>query len=436
MIVRAASGPVTDPVAVVVHVLVALTAMSASAVLPLLPLLHRELGLSASGLSVLVALPSLSMIVLAVPTGRLCDRWGPRNITFAGAALFTVSCFVQADVRLVPFALGRVMFGVALTVIWTGGPAWLRQSRPGSSGRVGAIVTSGAVGSIAGPVFAGLLADQVGVGAIFILLGAVGAIATVPFGLRRKPRGSVPRTLSPPWVSLVRKALHNPELLAAMAAMIAVGAVSGALQLLLPLALNRSGASVSTIGLAFSAAGCLYVVTSSLTARARPATATAGSVVIGCFAMAALVAPAGISSSGLWVAVCLVGFTVPRAQLNTVSYRLAALCDLAESNTLGMVVGLLNLVWAVSMSLGPIGAAWLDGRLGHGPAILGTSCWAALVGTALATVLYRRRTQPQDAHGPTTGSAAGPRSGELKCLVSLRWRLLHLSSEAGDDAHD
>ena len=401
------SGPAADPVAVVVHTLVVLSTMSMSAILPLLPILHRALDLSAFGLSVLVALPSLTMIVFAVPAGRVCDRWGPRRITFAGAALFTVSCFVQVEAQLVPFVLGRLLFGVALTVIWTGAPAWLRQSRPGSSGRVGAIVTSGAAGSIAGPVFAGLLADQVGFAATFIALGVLGAIATVPFSLRRRPRESAAQTPSQPWFGLAVQAAHSPELVAALAAMLAVGAASGALQLLLPLALHRAGASVSTIGVAFSAAGCLYMVASSLTARARPATVTAGSVVIGCFVMAALVAPVGISSAGLWVAVCLVGFTVPRAQLNTVSYRLAAICDLARSNNLGMVVGLLNLVWAIAMVAGPIGAAWLDQGLGHGSAFLGTACWPALVGTALAAVLYRRRRRAH-ANPPMQGTAEAP----------------------------
>lgn len=387
----------SDPVAVMVHGLALLTSMASYAVLPLLPIIRRDFGLSPTGLSILLALPSLAMIAFAMPTGWLCDRWGPRRVTLVAAILFTVSCGLQADPRLIPFALGRLLFGVSLTAIWTSGPAWLQQSRPGSSGRVGAIVTSAAAGTIAGPVVAGLLADRFGFSSPYAVFGLAGLLAIAPFGFCQRGHRPVGRSTPARWGSLAAQAAHSRQVCPALAAMVTVGAASGAVQLLVPLQLSRAGESVATIGVALSVAGLLYVSVSAVMARAGAATVTTGAVVLGCGLMAVLIAPAGISTESVWVIVCLLGFTIPRAQLNTVSYRLAATSDLADSGNLGALVGMLNLVWAISMTFGPIGAAWLYKGIGMGAAFLGTASWAAAVGLILAVPLLVRREEPIEA---------------------------------------
>ncbi len=386
----------TDPVAVVVHSLVVLTTMAGYAFLPLLPMVQRQLGVSASGLSLLLALPSLVMIASAMPAGWLCDRWGPRRMTFIAAILFTVSCGLQADPTLMSFTLGRLLYGLAVTAIWTSGPAWLRDSRPASSGRVGAIVTSGAAGTIAGPMVSGLLAGRGGISGPYVLLGIGGALLVVPFGFRRREGALFSQTTHPPWTSVALQAFRNRELVAALAAMVAVGGVSGAVQLLVPLQLSRSGESVSAIGVAFAISGLLYVVVSGLMARAKAVTVTAAAAALGCLSMGLLVAPAGISSNSGWLLVCLLALTVPRAQLNTLSYRLAAASPISSAGSLSVVIGLLNLMWAISMVIGPVAAAWLDQGFGIATAFLGTASWASVIGLALVLILYTRRVPPVD----------------------------------------
>ncbi len=386
----------TDPVAWVVHSLVVLTTMAGYAFLPLLPTVQRQLGVSATGLSLLLALPSLVMIAFAMPAGWLCDRWGPRRLTLLAAILFAVSCGLQADPTLGSFTLGRLIYGLAVTAIWTSGPAWLRDSRRASSGRVGAIVTSGAVGTIAGPMVSGLLAGQGGLSGPYVALGIGGALLVVPFGVHRRERALLPRTTPTPWTSVAAQALRNRELVAALAAMVAVGGVSGAVQLLVPLQLSRSGESVSTIGVAFAISGLLYAVVSGVMARAKAATVTSAAAALGCLTMGLFVAPAGIGSNSAWLVVCLLALTVPRAQLNTLSYRMAASSPVSAAGSLGVVVGLLNLTWAISMTIGPVAAAWLDQGFGMATAFLGTASWAAVVGLALVLILYARRVPPVD----------------------------------------
>ncbi len=400
-----------DPVAVLVHSLLLLTNMVQYAVVPLLPTLQHDFRLSAATLSLLLALPSLTMIVAAIPAGWLCDRLGARQLTYAAAVVLTLSCVLQALPGLIFFALGRFFYGVAMTAVWTSGPAWLSESRKGSSGRVGAVVTSGAVGAIAGPLLGGALADHFGLGVPFAAFAVVSMGLTLPLILT-KPKAAVSRRrISTRWTAVAAQVPNSPELRAALAAMVAVGGVAGAVALLAPLQLSRAGVSTSTIGLVFAASGLVYVLASAAVSMARPASVGSVAVVLGCLVMAVSVAPAGFTTSSAVLVTCLLVFTVPRAQLNTVGYRLAASSDAARVGNLGAVVGLLNLVWATSMSVGPIAAAWLASGFGIGPAFLATAIWAAGVGILLAAVIRLRRGPTAEAgvyHLPTrrTGRAA------------------------------
>jgi len=392
-VIQLAAHRFRDPVALLVHSLLVVSSMAQYAVLPVLPLLQRDFGVSAAMLSLLLALPTLTMIVASVPAGRMCDRLGARQLTFAAAGVMTLSCVLQALPSLVTFLLGRFVFGVASTAIWTSGPAWLSESRKGSSSRVGAIVTSAAAGSIAGPLVAGTLADRFDVGLPFAILAAASACLALPLAATRG-RPALPRQTTVRWTTVTRQVARSSDLRAALAAMVAVGAVSGAIQLLVPLQLNRAGLSATAIGLAFSASGLVYVAASACAARARAATVTAAAAVAGCLLMGLTAAPAAFTGSSVVLVTCLLTLTVPRAQLNTVSYRLAASSETAHEGNLGLVIGLLNLVWATSMSLGPIAAAWLSSSLGPEPAFLATASWAAGMGIVLAGLLLRRRRHP------------------------------------------
>ncbi|MDQ6687337.1 MAG: MFS transporter [Actinomycetota bacterium] len=392
-VVESVARRFTDPVALLVHGLLVVSSMTQYAVLPVLPLLQHDFGVSGATLSWLLALPSLTMVVASMPSGWLCDRLGARQLTFAAAGVLTLSCVLQALPGLVVFVIGRFAFGLATTAIWTSGPAWLSESRKGSSGRVGAVVTSAAAGSIAGPLVAGTLADRFGLGVPFVIFAAASACLALPLALTGR-RPVLPRQTTMRWTTVTRQVARSSELRAALAAMVAVGAVSGAIQLLVPLQLHRAGQSATGIGVAFSASGLVYVAASACAARARAATVTAAAAVAGCLVMGLTAAPAAFTDSSVVLVACLLTITLPRAQLNTVSYRLAATSETAHTGNLGLVVGLLNLVWAISMSLGPIAAAWLSSALGPGPAFLSTALWAGGVGIVLAGLLRHRRRHP------------------------------------------
>jgi predicted MFS family arabinose efflux permease len=397
-------GP--DPAGTAVHGLVILTSVTQYALLALLPMLTARLGLTPATLSVLLALPSMLMIVSAMPVGRLCDRWGPERVTTAAAALLAVSCALQAMPSLVPFTAGRLIFGLALTGVWTGGPAWLRASADcdADTSRVGAIVTSAAIGSIAGPIVAGVMADRLGVSWPFAVVAAAAALFALPLLRRSTPQvnpsadaGTSGAGTATSWTALLHGLLRSREVLAALAGMVAVGAANGAIQLLVPLQLGRAGASASSIGLILAIAGAVYAVASSMTSRTRERRVTERTAVACCLVMGALIAPAALDADSVCLlAVCLVAFTLPRAQLNTLGYRLAARSNVAAAGNAGVVVGVMNLMWAAAMSIGPIAAAWLTRIDGAGAAFAGSAATTVAIGILLAAMLIIQR-QMRDA---------------------------------------
>jgi MFS family permease len=401
-----------DPVAIGVHGLIFVASMTQNAVVPLLPAFGQRFGLTTSGVALVLALPSLAMLITALPIGMLCDRLGARRVTTVAASLLVTAAALQAIPSLWLLLVGRAMFGLAFTAIWTSGPAWLSDpERQAAGGRIGAVVTSSAAGSIVAPALAGFLADQIGLPTPFIALAVISAGLGVVVCMTARdapPR----RPAAVDWWRLARDVLSTRGMVSASVAMIAVGAVWGAVQLLVPLQLHRLGESSAALGGVLSVAGIGYVVVSAVTARVPTRFVTGAAVVVGCFVLSAAVVPAAAALDTAPLIACLLLVAVARAQLNTLSYPLAARSQTGTSTGLGMVMGVLNLLWAMSMTVGPIAAGSLSQWLGLRPTLIVAAAFPAVLAIGLAVVLRigpgvkaRTTDQPPKAASAIAGNA-------------------------------
>jgi MFS family permease len=376
-----------DPVVIGVHGLIFVASMTQNAVVPLLPAFGQRYGLSTSEIALVLALPSLAMLVTALPIGVVCDRWGARRVTIVSALLLVTATVLQGIPSLALLLAGRAMFGLAFTAIWTSGPAWLSDpERQAAGGRIGAVVTSSAAGSIVAPALAGFLADRIGLPAPYVALAVVSAGLAVVVCMTAHdapPR----RPAAVEWWQLARRVLMTRGMVSAAVAMIAVGAVWGAVQLLVPLQLHRAGESSAALGGVLSIAGVGYVVVSAVTARAGARFINGWAVVGGCLVLAAAVVPAAIGTAAAALIACLLLVAIARAQLNTVSYPLAARAQGRTGTGVGMVMGVLNLLWASSMTVGPIAAGSLSQWLGVRAALVIAACFPAVLAIGLSVVL-------------------------------------------------
>lgn len=165
--------------------------------MPLLPRLSHAYGLSPSGAAFLLAAPGLATLAISMPAGALVDWLGARRVTIAAAGLMSVASLAQASPSYPLLITGRLAFGVAFGVVWTSGVVWMSSAqREAGSPRIGAVVTSGAVGMVAGPAIGGVLADQFGVPAPFLVVSVLAAALAFGLGWQSEAAGRTGATPS------------------------------------------------------------------------------------------------------------------------------------------------------------------------------------------------------------------------------------------------
>ena len=163
--------------------------------------------------------------------------------------------------------VARAAFGVGSGTIWSAGISWLSDSAAEESRdrALAMVVTVAGIGSTVGPVFAGLLADRVGRGAVFAVAGVlmtvvVGALALGDPG-RRLRHGHQPLR------EIAARMRSEPLLAGAIAIMLLGGVGDGVVNLVAPLQLGHLGLSSAAIGACFSVASIIFIASSAVIAR-------------------------------------------------------------------------------------------------------------------------------------------------------------------------
>lgn len=353
--------------AVLVYALMLIASTVQTAAVPLLPSYGELYGVGATQAGALLAAPGLTMLVVAAPCGLAGDRVGARRLLLLGAALVAASTLGQALAGSFGELLAwRTVLGAGLALAWTAGPAWLAQTaRGGGEARVGATTTSSAIGVVLGPVLAGVLAERVGLAAPFWAAGAAAALLGAALWATT-PRETAERTGPAAQASLralVRAASAQPAVRAGAAGLVLVGAVSGMVQLFVPLALHAEGVSTAAIGVAFSASAGVYAASSTGVLMVGARAVTLPVLALAALGCAVALSPAALSASSAAVVVALLLFAAPRAALSTIAYPLAT----RESSRAGLgesgVLGLLNAGWAAATVVGPLVAGALSTAL-------------------------------------------------------------------------
>jgi predicted MFS family arabinose efflux permease len=167
---------------------------SGSTVSKLIPLVHdiaRVFGVGPADFGWLISLVALPAALLALPSGIVVDRIGPRVVLLAGAGLGVAANIVYLFAASLPLLyLARLLEGAAMVHIYTAGPAFLMATTRGAR-RTAAMTlwaTYVPVGTATGLALGGLFADGgewrmlfVASGALFALAGLLGlAQPTLP----------------------------------------------------------------------------------------------------------------------------------------------------------------------------------------------------------------------------------------------------------------
>jgi predicted MFS family arabinose efflux permease len=376
-----------------------LGATTQAAITPLLPRIEARYGVSEAAVGLLVAAPAIMVLALCVPIGLLADRLGARRLTIAAAGLLGVTALGQAIPSFAAILVARLLFGVAFGTLLTAGIAWLSQDAgPGGSTRLGATVTSTSVGTIVGPVIGGLLGEGVGLGVPFIAAGGAGllialALLACPVQARRDAHERARASLRD-----LAAAARDRGVRAGAGALAISGAVGGATQLLVPLQLHAAHLSAGAIGVAFSAAAVVYIVTSAAVVAAGTRAISLRINAIAALAISLALVPAALSASVVAVVATLLATSLPRSTVGTISYPLATGGGARTGLGSGVSIGVVNAAWAAGVVAAPLLAGALTPAIGV-RGVYGV----LLVVTCVGALALRRGGIPAS---PTPASAA------------------------------
>lgn len=126
---------------------------------PVLPALAADLRLAHTEASVLVAIPTLMMGLVAVPGGRWADRAGPERTIAVGLLLVAVAGALRAGAGAFPALVAlTVLFGAGIGLSQPALPRLMRARFPGSMERATGVYANGLISgsivsaSLTGPV--------------------------------------------------------------------------------------------------------------------------------------------------------------------------------------------------------------------------------------------------------------------------------------------
>lgn len=353
-------------------------------IVPLLPVYTRRLGLSGVETGTLLAATALSSLAVSIPAGALSDRLGARRLTVMAGWLMVAGMVLQAVApSFLALLAARLVFGVGYGVIWTAGLAWLASASPDGSGLGGTVAASG-VGGIFGPVLAGSLAGMVGLAVPFYLGAAVFAVLTVLLRQLRLPEPAAgARSETTTFRHAAGGMANNCGILVACAAVFVAGMSWSVSYLLGPEILHAGGVSTATIGVILSAAAAVFVIGSMAMSSMGHHAVRSRWILLGIAGTGIAFLPGMVGSSVMAITAMLCALAVTRSVLWTVCYPLAARGADTIGVGVGVVMGFVQSVWAVTSVLSPIVAGGLSGFLGTREifALTVLACFAVLGGT-------------------------------------------------------
>jgi MFS family permease len=349
-----------------------------AAITPLLPWYAERFDLGKTGAGVLSGSYAAGSLLGALPSGWLATRLGSRRTLLVGLALMSVASVGFAFGRTVAMLDAmRFLQGIGGACTWTGGFGWLLSlAAPEDRGKtIGKAMSAALGGLLVGPAL-GALARGIGPEMPFTAIAVLGGVLAVA-----ALRIEAPTTGGIDERPLLRALGHRPIQVGML--LVAVPAlVFGVVDLLVPLALDRLGATSVAIAATFIAASAIEAVAQILIGRAADRHGRLWPIRIclaGAFAfMLVLPLPDAVL---LLACVTVVGSVITGA-LNTPAIALLSdSVDAAEIDQ-GFGAALVNLVWASSHVVGAIAGGALAGATSDAVVYLALAliCGATLVG--------------------------------------------------------
>jgi MFS family permease len=262
-----------------------------ASITPLLPYYADHEHLTKTSAGILAAAYPAGTLIASLPAGAAAARVGPRALLAAGLALLAATSVAFGLAHsIVVLDLARFAQGIGGALSWTGGMGWLSGSAPSDrrGAMMGTAMAAATAGALLGPVV-GAVARGIGPGVTFSAIGAAAAamLVVVLAFPGRKAREDEPG-------GTLREAIRQRSVARGLWIVACAALLFGTLNVLLPLRLDRAGASGALIALVWLLGAGLESIVNPLAGRRADRRGWAGLARFGLLGGAAIVFLAGL----------------------------------------------------------------------------------------------------------------------------------------------
>lgn len=321
----------------------------------LVPLYALALDWSLMDQGIVVAAPAACMILLRLPGGAICDRFGERVVLwFSFICLLVSALLAMTSSTLAALVAAQLFNGASRSVYWTAGQSYTSRTAEGEAGKtMGRLLSFESTGGIIAGIAAGLLAQYLGYSVAFAVAAAVSLFgiamtALLPPLPRKEQMRSLGRSLAGALPMFMHRRLALAHLSAFTSAVYAslIGGLFLAFFMQVGYGEGLAGAlrSLSSVGVVF-AAYPFGLLLARLGARNM---AVLGMVATGVFAI--VMTATGGHPVAPAVLMVLSGMTF--GMLRALYPALGA--QNSEPNQRAMTLAVISLYWAVAMLVAPL----------------------------------------------------------------------------------
>ena len=355
-----------------------------AAVTPLLPYYADHEHLTKTSAGILQGAYPAGTLLASLPAGWAAARVGPRVLLVIGLGMLAVTSTTFGLVHSIGLLdAARFAQGIGGALSWTGGMGWLSGAAPADrrGQMMGTAMAAATGGALLGPVV-GAVARAVGTGVTFGFIGAL-ALVMLALVLAFPGRDVRPAVLG----GNLRAAIRQGVIARGLWIIACTSLCFGVVNVLLPLRLDRAGASGALIALVYLVTAALETVVNPYAGRRADRHGWAGLARFGLLAGSAVVVAAALPTTvGLLVAIGLASGPIIGSLWTPGLVLLGAGSDEAGFDHT-YAYALMNLAWAAAQTAASAGG----GALAHATRDVVPCAIVAAIAIATAFVMTGSR---------------------------------------------
>lgn len=323
---------------------------------PLVPYYTQAFEIGSGQLGLIFAVYSLALLSMSFQAGWTCDRVGRKPVLIAGLLFLMISTLMFAWAQSTwLLIISRFFQGAAGAAVWTAGLAAAAATIPPheQGKKLGFMMALTGLGTIAGPVFSGLLFEEWGYQAPFI--GVTLMILPITLGLLFLPLPEERKACSNAAVGFIGT-LKDPRVVLVVLLVSVVSFGLGMLEPLLPLHLTwKFGLDSGDIGIFFGVISLAFSMIQPFWGSVGDRFGYRPLILTGliCSAFLVPVLPLVPRLWLLYLTGCLFGLAI-NAVITPSLPLLAQYAEQKGAGNVGISFGLVNAAYSVGLLLGPV----------------------------------------------------------------------------------